>query len=41
MIGYKTEQELLAVAKHYQALWNFPHSMGATDGKRGAAVSKK
>jgi len=21
------------MAKHYQALWNFPHSMGAIDGK--------
>jgi hypothetical protein len=29
----KTEQEWLAVAKHYQALCNFPHSMGAIDGK--------
>jgi hypothetical protein len=29
----KTEQEWLAVAKQYQALWNFPHSMGAIDGK--------
>ena len=29
----KTEQEWLEVAKHYQALWNFPHSMGAIDGK--------
>jgi len=29
----KTEQEWLAVAKKYQALWNFPHSMGAIDGK--------
>ena len=24
----KTEQEWLAVAKQYQALWNFLHSMG-------------
>jgi len=29
----KTEQEWLAVAKQYQALWNFPHSVGAIDGK--------
>ena len=29
----KTEQEWLAVAKQYQALWNFPRSMGAIDGK--------
>jgi len=29
----KTEQEWLAVAKQYQALWNFPHSMGDIDGK--------
>jgi hypothetical protein len=29
----KTEQEWLAVAKQYQALCNYPHSMGATDGK--------
>jgi len=29
----KTEQEWLAVAKQYQALWNFPHSVGAMDGK--------
>jgi len=30
----KTEKEWLAAAKQYQALWNFPHSMGAIDGKR-------
>ena len=24
----KTEQEWQAVAKQYQALWNFPHSVG-------------
>jgi len=30
----KTEQERLAAAKQYQALWNFPHSMAAIDGKR-------
>jgi len=29
----KTEQKWLAVAKLYQALWNFPHAVGATDGK--------
>jgi hypothetical protein len=29
----KTEQEWLAVAKQYQAMWNFPRSLGATDGK--------
>jgi len=29
----KTEQEWLAVAKQYQALWSFPHSMVAIDGK--------
>jgi len=29
----KTEQEWLAVAKQYQALWNFSHSMWAIDGK--------
>jgi hypothetical protein len=29
----KTEEEWLAVAKQYQALWNFPHSVGAIDGK--------
>jgi len=29
----KTEQEWLAVAKQHQALWNFPHSMVAVDGK--------
>jgi hypothetical protein len=29
----KKEQGWLALAKRYQALWNFPHSMGATDGK--------
>ena len=29
----KTEQKFLAVAKHYQALRNFPHSTGAMDGK--------
>jgi hypothetical protein len=28
-----TEQEWLAVAKQYQALWNFPYSTGAIDGK--------
>jgi len=28
----KTEQEWLAVAKQYQALWNFPHAVGAIDG---------
>jgi len=28
----KTEQEWLAVAKQYQALWNFPHTLGAIDG---------
>lgn len=27
----KTEQECLATAVQYQALWNFPHSMGAID----------
>jgi len=29
----KTEQEWLAVAKQYQALWNLLHSMGAIDRK--------
>jgi len=29
----KTEQEWLAVAKQYQALWNFPHEVGAIDRK--------
>jgi len=29
----KTEQEWLAVAKQYQALWNFPYSMRTVDGK--------
>ena len=29
----KTEQEWLAVDKQYQALWNFPQSVGAIDGK--------
>ena len=29
----KTEQDWLAVAKQYQALWNLPQSMGAIDGK--------
>jgi hypothetical protein len=29
----KREQEWLAVAKQYQALWNFPHSNMAIDGK--------
>jgi hypothetical protein len=29
----KTEQEWLAVAKQYQALWNFPHSVRTIDGK--------
>jgi len=29
----KTEQEWLVVAKQYQALWNFPHSVGVIDGK--------
>jgi len=29
----KTEQEWLAVAKQYQALWNFPRAVGAIDGK--------
>ena len=28
----KIEQEWLAVAKQYQELWNFPHSVGAIDG---------
>jgi hypothetical protein len=37
----KVEQEWLAVAKQYQVLWNFPHSVGAIDGKRGATVSNK
>jgi hypothetical protein len=26
-------EEWLAVAKHYDALWNFPNWLGATDGK--------
>ena len=30
----KTEHEWLAVAKQYQALWNFQHAVGAIDGKR-------
>ena len=29
----KTEQEWLAVAKKYQALWNFPHTVGTIGGK--------
>jgi len=29
----KTKQEWLAVAKQYQELWNFPHSVGVIDGK--------
>ena len=29
----KTEQEWLAVAKQYQALWNFPQSVGLLMGK--------
>jgi len=29
----KTEQKWLAVAKQYQALWNFPHAVGAIGGK--------
>jgi len=29
----KNKQEWLAVAKQYQALWDFPHSIGAIDGK--------
>jgi len=29
----KTEQEWLGVAKQYQALWNFPHAVGAIDEK--------
>jgi len=29
----KTEQEWLAVAKQYQALWNFPHAVVAINGK--------
>jgi hypothetical protein len=29
----KTKQEWLAVANQYQALWNFPHSIRAIDGK--------
>jgi hypothetical protein len=29
----KTEQKWLAVAKQNQAMCNFPHSFGATDGK--------
>jgi len=29
----KTEQEWLAVSKQYQALWSFPHTLGAIDGK--------
>ena len=29
----KTEQEWLAVAKQYQALWKFPHAVGTIGGK--------
>jgi len=29
----ETEEEWLVVAKQYQALWNFPHAVGAIDGK--------
>jgi len=29
----KTEEEWLAVAKQYQELWDFPHSLGPIDGK--------
>jgi len=29
----KTQEEWLAVAKQYDAVWNFPHSFEATDEK--------
>jgi hypothetical protein len=29
----KTQKEWLAVAKQYDTVWNFPHSLGATDEK--------
>ena len=32
----KAEQEWLTVAKQYQALWNFPHTVGDIDGKHVA-----
>ena len=36
----KTEEEWLAVAKQYQELWDFPHSLGPIDGKHVVLVSK-
>ena len=32
----KPEKEWLALAKQYEALWNFSHSVGALDGKHVA-----
>jgi hypothetical protein len=29
----KNREEMMVVAKQYPALWNFPHSLGAIDGK--------
>jgi hypothetical protein len=36
----KTEEEWLAVAKQFQELWDFPHSLRPIDRKHGTTVSK-